>query len=98
MTVPSSDYPQQVASSSCNSLNGSPSTDLKTLPPAVGSNQSQYPPTHDRMGSYKYIQLPAGTVTKRRSANPATVKSEVKINRVYSFSSISNYPLTYIIR
>ncbi|GJJ06244.1 hypothetical protein Clacol_000435 [Clathrus columnatus] len=77
VTISSSD---QTTSSTCNSKSGSPASYFKTLPLSCETDQPPPPPTHDRVGSYKYLRLPVGTVTKRRSANPATAKKEAKVS------------------
>lgn len=78
------------SSSSCsNSTSTSPPLHSKDLPPGADDKPQQV--THDKVGTYKFLLLPQGTTTKRRSVNSSGAKREPKLCGMYSLDL--TYPL-----
>ncbi|KAF8588645.1 hypothetical protein K439DRAFT_1658331 [Ramaria rubella] len=67
---------QPLFSSGSNSSDASPVLISRALSPAQDGSPQR--PTHDKVGTYKALRLPPGTVTKRKSANSASAKRELK--------------------
>ncbi|KIJ39857.1 hypothetical protein M422DRAFT_68676 [Sphaerobolus stellatus SS14] len=61
------------------SLTGSPSLMSRAVSPE-GYDSSHLWPTHDRVGTYRYLRLPHGTTTKRRPPAGSNGKREAKLS------------------
>lgn len=72
---PSSDDASTPSGEDAGSVENSPSIRSRDMSPE--DNESRLHPSHHRVGTYRYLRLPYGTTTKRRSPNG---KRESRLN------------------